>query len=1343
MSSTAPTYYDVQIQKPSQWSEFEDLCAVVYGHVLGDQTPKKNGRGGQSQGGVDVFLNTSQGIQAVQCKRQVSITFDQILKEVEKADDSGVDIKHLIVATTADSDAKIVPVVMELSESRSREGKFTVDLHFWSEIQAHIRNHPPLLERYAPNEPGGVIFRLAEQQRIESGINSANAEGIADLRAMMSQLLASTNPAQQEKLKEHLNSLARKQLDSIAALMHDARYRDALDQLVILECAFESLESHSKARWHSLRGGCRLHLEISGAAKDMLQAHAIDPHDEQFIADAANAYFLQSEPAAALQLADAGLERFPNSGPLWAVKMLVKPASTAAVCIDDFPPGVRHLPEVLMALVGAAAKRGDTTEAWEGAKTILDSRSYKPSHKTLAINAGVTYAIAQPMAPTARSVDATVKALLEELATHLEPRDTKLWRNQSEICLPKDAVSLAYIYHLLGRCDDVLVLYDEAASRPDVQSKLWGVKLSALNADGRYAELLSEAKAHVSDLTPASFSYLAEAASLAGDVPFLDTLIDHAQASGLNDDALALRAHRCLALFKADQSDNAKVAALQLIDLGGLTPRVWLTLIRTLIACTDFDTASAQLKLVADNVNEQSPTDIQIELADLHFFLKQPVPAGEIYERFLTTGTFDEIASRLFRCYVMAGMRARARSLLEAMPPEWIDHDETRDTAVSLAGRAGDWGLLKQISRDRLERAPDNIGSWLLALSCERRGGSMARFLELLGKVPERLAGSIDKVTHIARLQIQFGMSQQGMRRLYRMIRSDMQNDDAASAYVTTILGRGEIAEMSAIHDTVVPGTTCVMEADDGDTVIVSIEPDGFDDMPRERKHCQPDQPVALAILGKQVGQHAVIPGPSPSGRKVIITAISPIYQHVFIEARNLATETVGGLPNVRVGKIKNKNGDVDLTSLLEMVGSGAGGAKEVFDAYASQPLTLGMLATHFNTSTLEMVHTWPTDATPLRVRNGSLQESEKAEAIFGSDSLGVCVIDLATLGDMVSQRCEDALATAQVVYLSATAAQTLRRLREPQTGPSPVAALNVVDGKLQVHKHHEAYFSTLRAFLDRVNAALEKYCTVCPAYGTDALPNEFLELDGKLGDDEYEALLLATEKSALLISLDMHLRELAEVCLQLPAVWPQALIEYAANSQVIPYNHCHHAAQMAFRSNRQITPVSAADLLYMFLQGGEVLQSGARKIAAEFSADTTTLDTSITVVEQLIDLIQRYTNSLLVVLEFIEFLYEPLFRHPACPEEFLRYTGSQMRLFSERMRYSPRGARHGEMKRMGDERVHVAEQMMIAAVHAAAERAKKPVQPRPLAIRVIFGPTQPTFELEPAKPVDFVTDKK
>ncbi len=90
---------------PARWEDFEDLCLKLWRQDLKD--PRKHGRGGQRQDGVDIYGQHRETGEwwGIQCKQKGGwpnneLSTDEIEAEVRKAEAFDPPLSHYIVATT-------------------------------------------------------------------------------------------------------------------------------------------------------------------------------------------------------------------------------------------------------------------------------------------------------------------------------------------------------------------------------------------------------------------------------------------------------------------------------------------------------------------------------------------------------------------------------------------------------------------------------------------------------------------------------------------------------------------------------------------------------------------------------------------------------------------------------------------------------------------------------------------------------------------------------------------------------------------------------------------------------------------------------------------------------------------------------------------------------------------------------------------------------------------------------------------------------------------------------------------------------------------------------------------
>lgn len=150
--------------RPDTEGDFEAMCHQLYGRMWRDFTCVRVGRGGQAQFGVDILGNDGTQPVGVQCKHfnKKAFTLGVVTSDIDEADKAGLKIDLLIFATTAPSNSSVVRDVVELSETRRKQGKFAVSVHFWGDICGHIRMHPEVGRAFIPSFPGGTVLSIKE-----------------------------------------------------------------------------------------------------------------------------------------------------------------------------------------------------------------------------------------------------------------------------------------------------------------------------------------------------------------------------------------------------------------------------------------------------------------------------------------------------------------------------------------------------------------------------------------------------------------------------------------------------------------------------------------------------------------------------------------------------------------------------------------------------------------------------------------------------------------------------------------------------------------------------------------------------------------------------------------------------------------------------------------------------------------------------------------------------------------------------------------------------------------------------------------------------------------------------
>jgi len=154
----------IELQFPPTEELFEEMCFNLYKSEWKNLSCNRLGGPGQSQFGLDIMGHYNGQDIGVQCKHYLKkeFTLGVIEKDLEKVDDKGFVIDHVIFATSAANKAELVRSVKTLSAARRKAGKCTVSVDFWAELSALLRKHKEVAREYIPGFPGGTLLEVRD-----------------------------------------------------------------------------------------------------------------------------------------------------------------------------------------------------------------------------------------------------------------------------------------------------------------------------------------------------------------------------------------------------------------------------------------------------------------------------------------------------------------------------------------------------------------------------------------------------------------------------------------------------------------------------------------------------------------------------------------------------------------------------------------------------------------------------------------------------------------------------------------------------------------------------------------------------------------------------------------------------------------------------------------------------------------------------------------------------------------------------------------------------------------------------------------------------------------------------
>ncbi len=1302
-----------EISKPAGSDEFEDMCARVYGTVFNDPLPQTNGRRGQKQGGIDVFVDAPEGRLGVQCKRFAdgALKLKHVEHEVSEADKANTPIVRLIVATTATSDAVLLREVQDLSDARAAKGQYPVKIEFWQDLCRHIRGSSKLQNDYAPNAPGAVFHRLDEQ----------NAGIEANLLSISFKLEALTGlpSGRADSVDKFLTS----QLDSINDLLRAARFRDALEALQRVGVDMSLFDAHQQARWYVQRGVCTWHLEsVAAAAPDFLRASELYPDDEKIAAAKVRGLLFSDRVDEALAAGEAALARYPASVQVWVAHANARMVKGHAVAPADAPAAMRDDCDVLQLLAWARKKAGDLAGAVELSAEALVKPNAAFFVRNTALALALEAAASDPVKVAHGLVSEAAIAALKQAVEALTPRKDRVWAVQSPGSVEDTLVHLGYSYLVLGAPNETLALVEEARHAGVLPPRLKRVALEAYRRLDRSDELVQLGREWLDDLEEEALILVAEYASGVGDVQLVEAVQALVTQKGYQQAEVPhlLRAMRWLALWR---SGTGKQQALTEVKAANVASSDSLAVIcggaRILYAGKDEMTADAAIEKACTLVTRDTSPAERLLLADLLFTTDKLELATREYELLAPRGKHSELHNRLLRCYVRTGALRKAKELVLSFPDTWTSDERSLSLAIDLGQQASDWEFLVPLAELHCKRRPQEAGGWLLRLALDLKMRKMARFHHALESVPAELSGPPRLLAQVASLELRFGRKKTGMLRLYGMFRRNLDDVDAASAYfIAIVAGPQELPFMEEELREVQPGAAVTFKNELGETVTLSLDPEGLPSLPAREGIVVPSGDLARSLLGVAVGQKVSLPGPFGTEQRFVVEGVTSVFRRLLRIAQERVNSPVASdLPVMSMPVPKTDNG-VDFSHVHAMLKRQAEHSRRALQGYADSPITLGILGKLLGRSVLDMVAGWPSDASPLFVCAGTKEQREAAVELLQRPDAGY-VIDAATVAELASLDCLSALAALPRVYISTKAIETLEaRLEEAKLGRSGGQMFDD-NGTMRFVEYTNQDRERQTAFMQSMVDAVRQHCVMVPAYGPEELPAGLERAQDVLEDEELAAVLLAAEKSATLFTVDGRLAQFGSLAANIKSVWPQEVLRHAASRRNLNEHQYTLAVVRMFLRNRSFVSLGAYDLVFMCMQGGHVLTQGLQRFKDHLASSSTELGSAASVAFEFLELQGRQPTQVRAFAELLAHTIEATLRHPHCNQKELLDVALEfandiaLRSSGSFIPYPPAEAHR-------QRRIRVYAKVLGDAVEAAVQLSSSPPRRRAIKLRAL-----------------------
>lgn len=920
--------------------------------------------------------------------------------------------------------------------------------------------------------------------------------------------------------------LIAKSLDLVRGKLLEGRPKEAVELLESLGNPDRFRDTYSQFRWHTNRAAAHLLEDKKAeAAREYLAAAAIDPKLEKAWSNRAHAYLLLDDVEASLEACREGLKAYSESAPLWALHVGAKQLAGDAEPDRDVPKHILETSDVRFTLSHVRYKQGRLEESLDLIRLCAEGDAPSLEVRRSYLAAALTWATVDPVAAHYDQLLPKQRKALTDALRLLEPLEATLGALQVDSVSEEFVNNVSVALLLTKNSDRARAIAAIALARHPTLEGLLRIRVNELADKEDFAGLHKLTDGRYNDLPTSTLVVLAEVAASKGDLEWHQSVMavlgkrersEH-QAAELR--ALTIHAH-----WEAGE----KVKAIQLAnDFLVEQPSHILTnvlLSRMLLQKGEMFPAAKQADLAVDGLKPDSTTGDVLHVADLLYERKLYPEASVLYERIVTSPGANGLTQRHLACLIESGQRHKASEILEALPADIRGMPPFRRIESNLARQMGDWPRMRDVLKHELDRVPTDSGVAVGYIGALHRIPSEKDLLKAyLASDPVYDGRQPFNEVEVAKYQREHGFTELALKRLYRLFRSH-PNDSALGGYflAQVLIGKllPELAQAPVVAAAgVVVHLHAGVEARD-----IAIDFDAAIESVSWPELVAADSDTARNLVGKVIGDKVLL-ARGIGDVEYDVVGLSPLYAFAAGKVHKLLAETANPGGPLWSVNLERADGTFDIEPLLAMARQKSAGIADALKNYSRLRFPLATLARLVGTEPLTLMREWPSSKASLFVSIGTQEEREQALTLLAPGGRRF-VIDLPTFGELVGTgvfRAVSPLLGRPLV--PQTAREELTNIIQFQaTAPSKMS-LREDEGQYIREETSPEQLDRRLAFLREMLTCMDDLCEVTPVLGPQTITDSHRTLEELLDNATLDAVYLAIERDAVLLSDDGGLR--------------------------------------------------------------------------------------------------------------------------------------------------------------------------------------------------------------------------
>ena len=1063
-----------------------------------------------------------------------------------------------------------------------------------------------------------------EQEQTGHKVDEVRTQNI-DIAQQLSQIQSLLTDKLPASKGNELNKILAKQLDRARDFIIIGKVKDAHDLLMSLEDEVSSSDDYTRFRWYTNLGACALAYNNGReAAEHYLTAYDFAKDEEKAVANKIRAFLLIDKVNDGLKESEKALDTFPKSGIVWALHMNAKKLLNIDFDSSMLPNELQNDSVILLMLSDLQLREKEFEESFNLARKAFEQDKSSLDEKRAMLASALSWATADTVKSHYKQFGKAQYDAIKYAVDSFDDIIPVLKNLQSQYIFTEVAHNLIAATELLG---------DEATKNeitsyafsiyPDENAFVWyRIKELKISDDVEAIHKLTDR--NLGNIEKQALFLLAEISANSGDLKWNGEILKSLEARELdkrdNDELLGIK---ICALWKSGDKSHAIELARDNITQIKSYPSLLSFYIRLLGEYGETEEQDDLIHKFSQLPDDATSLD-NLQFADLLYDHGRYFDAANLFMRLVESPSDDYLTKRYLDSLIKSDQRAKATAVLEDLPTGIREKSVFRRVEANLARSSGDLDKLEDILEQELQLFPFDSGiaaGYIATLYRKNKSEELHTYL-----TSEPIFDPIieENEIEIAKYQMEVGLEYEAMLRMYSLFRAHSNSSIIAGHYLLLMLIAKQPVTFKPLEK-VTSGAAVYFEYDGHQKTIV-IEPkhlyknDGWPECISE------DDDLSKNLTGLSVGDQVDI----ETGfglQKAKITNIESMFIFASNNAHKVVADSASSVGPVWSVNVKKPDGEYDFSQLLKSLKSRQQHVEHVFTVYSEKRLPLQIMADALGTDIVALLLEWPYKQFDLFVSPGAHEERENLKELINEGGKSY-VLDLSCLVELARL---DLLDSALVIFgkplITVSLREQLLGIIQIHNKMSPAGTASEIGGQINYQEIPIEYLEYRKEFLNTLLDYIDNYCEVVPVIGPDVVTEQQASIGELLGHSSQDAIYLALERNAILVTEDGGFRSIAISMGVTSSTWLQPLLMVLRDKNAISEEKYSESILDKLKLRHDFTSVTADDLLYAAKKCPNEISPEIESVMETFMKPLLDLSSGVVVGSQLLKLAAKHVN--------------------------------------------------------------------------------------------------------------------